>query len=724
MDDPRMTAGRGLRTLGGVRAETVLFNLLLVPFLFWGLHASDTDTFYHLASGRWMFENGRVLDRETFSFLAPGRPWLNFYWLFQCLLYGSWRVGGYPGVLVLRALVVVLTANLLYASIRRRTGDARVETFVFALLAFSLYLPRALNMRGHVFSYLFLVVLVSRLDLFLRGARRFDPVLPALCVVWANVHGAAYPVALSVIGVYAAAALFPYRHRRVGEALRDSAVNRWLWVGAACVLAFAVTPFGTWIYWTLRNVFTSGTLVLPGQEEALSQIGEMSRYSWAAFRELAPDLDIWSLAIFNWTFLVGLALCPRWIRRRDVLALGSFALGAALALYMLRFVTEFMILAVPFIAGAVADARREGGPRRRHVRPVLVVVGAYLVLAIGLKVERTWAAGGEAFEIVDGRIHPVGPVRLMEKEGLRGNLFCNPTAAGYVTWVLHPSRVRVFMDMRTPILFTAQEVWLYKAIGDTVGLDALRRRFPVDYLLLDRGSPLAEAVRTDRQLGYLPVWADQRFLLFAHEEALSGRPGLPLRSLDAMLRLEADLSLLTDEEAERVEAEATRLAETWPGNHLAQSSVIRAQLRRGRLNEALTRARDLAARYPTAAAYPYLEALALAGLGRSAEATRALQDARRREPDFLPVYPALAGLLAPDPNAALRVMEEYSRRRRFRLSAPEHMMLGALRYRRREFAAAADAYERALWQLGEDDPVREEAVRGLAAAKAAAAGRE
>src|SRR5262249_57733033 len=139
-------------------------------------------------------------------------------------------------------------------------------------------------------------------------------------------------------------------------------------------------------------------------------------------------------------------------------------------------------------------------------------------------------------------------------------------------------------------------------------------------------------VRADERLGYVPGWAAPQFLLFAHESALSGRPDLRLRSLDAMLRLEADVPILTDDEAERVEAEATRLAEVWPGNHLAQSSLIRAELRRGRAEEALTRARDLTAHYPRAAAYPYLEGLALEELGRSPEAVRAFEAARRRQP--------------------------------------------------------------------------------------------
>src|SRR4030095_10122128 len=96
----------------------------------------------------------------------------------------------------------------------------------------------------------------------------------------------------------------------------------------------------------------------------------------------------------------------------------------------------------------------------------------------------------------------------------------------------------------------------------------------------------------------VPVGADQKFLLFAHESALAGRPDLLWRWLDSMQRLEADVPIPTDDEAERVEAEAARLVEIWPGNHLAQSSLIRAELRRGRTEDPLRRARAHGARAP------------------------------------------------------------------------------------------------------------------------------
>ena len=64
---------------------------LLVAILFVSIFAMaarvqvDTDTWWHLASGRWMVEHGQVLKHDPFSHTVPGKPRVQHGWLVQIL---------------------------------------------------------------------------------------------------------------------------------------------------------------------------------------------------------------------------------------------------------------------------------------------------------------------------------------------------------------------------------------------------------------------------------------------------------------------------------------------------------------------------------------------------------------------------------------------------------------------------------------------------------------
>jgi hypothetical protein len=70
--------------------------------------AVDTDTWWHLAAGRWMVEQGRVLQTDPFSFTRLGAQWVNPSWLSQLLLFGTYRAAGIPGLNLLTALMVTV----------------------------------------------------------------------------------------------------------------------------------------------------------------------------------------------------------------------------------------------------------------------------------------------------------------------------------------------------------------------------------------------------------------------------------------------------------------------------------------------------------------------------------------------------------------------------------------------------------------------------------------
>ena len=86
------------------RKLCLLFSLFLLATCFyhlanWPIAGTDTDLWYHLNGGRYFYETGSVARTSFFSFIEPQRLWVNYYWLFQVVVYQvfSWSLNNnYP----------------------------------------------------------------------------------------------------------------------------------------------------------------------------------------------------------------------------------------------------------------------------------------------------------------------------------------------------------------------------------------------------------------------------------------------------------------------------------------------------------------------------------------------------------------------------------------------------------------------------------------------------
>ena len=170
----------------------LLFSFFLVATGFyylanWPITATDTDLWYHLNGGRYFFENGSVAKTSFFSFIEPQRPWVNYYWLFQALIYQMFSWWGYVGLIYFRTLLACATLLmlLLYLYKDQRKGDALAYytlLFVFYVL---LFLPRSLPVRPHLFSYFMITVISLR-----PGIQALEDVLAAATLGRALVESA------------------------------------------------------------------------------------------------------------------------------------------------------------------------------------------------------------------------------------------------------------------------------------------------------------------------------------------------------------------------------------------------------------------------------------------------------------------------------------------------------------------------------------------------------
>src|SRR5882762_5510217 len=98
-------------------SPSVLPLVLAVVFLFSIRNLFDADVWWHLASGRWMWEHHSILRADPFTFTVFGHPWIDHEWLFQLLLFAAYQAAKLPGVLIFKGFLIALSAMGFYRSL-------------------------------------------------------------------------------------------------------------------------------------------------------------------------------------------------------------------------------------------------------------------------------------------------------------------------------------------------------------------------------------------------------------------------------------------------------------------------------------------------------------------------------------------------------------------------------------------------------------------------------
>lgn len=117
------------------RQRLPLDYLLLLCFLSfgyllaWPIMKTDTDIWYHLCGGRYLYEHHALPQTTYFSFISsPARPWVDYYWWFQAAAYQLYSWFGYYGLIALRALLHKATGKWRNAHNRMETGGPLTQT--------------------------------------------------------------------------------------------------------------------------------------------------------------------------------------------------------------------------------------------------------------------------------------------------------------------------------------------------------------------------------------------------------------------------------------------------------------------------------------------------------------------------------------------------------------------------------------------------------------------
>jgi hypothetical protein len=527
----------------GLGSRRVAFSLDAVwlaivaafPFVvlnFSGLPVDDGDLWWTLALGRATWLAGALPTSDPLAYTSTPQPYLYAQWLAGLVLYGTYRLGGYELLIVLRAAIVAGTFALLYAGCRR-AGAAPALAGICTILALPLINP-GLSLRPQILALLPFALYLEATRLPAppgSGRARLRAWLPLVMVFWANVHGS-FLFGLGLVGIALVghvghlartgrppfvpvepattlaewARATPGGRGRLSNLRLEPELGRLSWLLVLSALAPLVNPYGLGFLTYLRAYLS----VNPGHGELGGMLTE-----W-----LPTGLDTpGGPAFFASLAAVGIAeLAATWRNRGWPLSHGEalrLLVFGALGLRWIRGIVWWGLVAPAPLAGALQRALGCAGapapPRRSPANAVLVGL-AGLVAVASLP---WWRGDADGTSGAIERSPVVEAVDAVLADPPAGRPFHYIAWGPYLAWRGEPE-TRLFVDGRyeayVPSVF---EDYARLSEGGP-GWETTLDQYSVDYLLLSRvgQAGLVAAIESS------PAWR----LVYAQDEVVVYRP--------------------------------------------------------------------------------------------------------------------------------------------------------------------------------------------------------
>ena len=514
---PQMPPRRSTRTLSAApkapRAapqwlRPLLLTLVAVLLLsvFSG-EIRDTDIWLHLKTGQHTLETHALTVPDPFSYTSgmgaayAGEEATRYFnltheWLAQIVMYLIYSGAGFPGLVLVRAMLLMVFCALVgWMAFRRTHGFYISLAGAFAAAGVALHFQQS---RPFLVTFVCLALTMAILE-----SRRRMWLLPPVFLIWANCH-AGFFMGWLVLGAYCGEALI----RR----LRKTPVwnERQLWlVAGACFLVSGLNPNGFRVIQILFFYRSSGI--------------QSDNLEWQ--RPMFWEPGMYSFLLFG-TLLV-LLLARRRTRPVDWLLYLGFA---AISLMAVRNTIVIGLIGPVLMAAYV--------PRWRAV-PITAMLLAAATLVYGVAPA---VASGNAFALRAAQWQlPFGAAEFIQSHQITDRMFNNYEAGGYLVWRLWPMQ-RDFIDPRG----LSEEAYAdYRHILMNTGSEGrkstekLFEKYGIQMLvfegfdyLLGQVYPLAVDLANSQPAGWKLVYADSKGIIFMRHPP----PGIaPLNAMEALL---------------------------------------------------------------------------------------------------------------------------------------------------------------------------------------------
>jgi len=461
----------------------------------------DTDIFWALKSGGWIFENLRVPMADPFSQTFPGKAWIDFTWGFQVIAYLFYTyLGGWYGLFILQFSATILTFVFIYKNSRIFTGGRAWMPVVLLYLVFTASQARFF-IRPHIFSYLFVSVYFFVLNLYRekRDLRRLL-VLPLLQVLWVNIHSS-FVLGILIVASYALGGFFEEAREKGLKADASGGLKTLVLVAFVCPIVSFINPYG-WDLVTFPFVHLGGENV-----EALSYIGEWQK---VGLRELVfyfypIPLNVFAFKVLLYSTALLLAANIKRLRIEDIILF--FAAFYLAALYG-RFISLFAFFAAPILSSNASRYLEAYPAKEKNWGMIARLLNVFLAAVLIFDFSFVWNRSNYGAGVKEG-IYPEGTVSFIKKEGIRGNIYNEYVFGGYLIY----NDIPVFIDGRTPTVYPPYFFWETIAAETSSRWQRLQKEHGIDMALVKTKADFCQKLKVlDKE--WAPVMFDDVSVLY------------------------------------------------------------------------------------------------------------------------------------------------------------------------------------------------------------------
>lgn len=565
----------------------------------WPIIAGDTDLWYHLNSGRYTLEHGHPPYNSFFSFIDPPRDWVDYFWLFQVLVYSVYSIFDYYGLVMLRTGTYLATGALILLFLLKGQ-DANKRLYLLTVFVFYfIFIEARYNLvRPHTFSYLFIALFIYVLE--------FKPktllyLLPVFSSLWFNLHGIEYPVVFLIILAYLLE--FFIIHIKNREHIKKEELHFIIPLVVSLGTIY-LTPHG----YKLMDVPFVSTKYASIYIDEFKMVSAEDLLSFN-FIKMMPTYN----TIFNLLFItICLSVIKSiWLRSIRISHLLMFIGGTVLLTKLGRFRYEFLLLALPVVKASSFDFVSIFLNKKRVITAAALILFCFTYFNNNFNNPPKYPFSPKNL--------PEGITAFLNHIDKDGSVLNHPNNGGYLQWMLYP-KYKILMDMEVPFLFTDEDFHTASALFSSEAVfKKVIERYKPDFISVPMWhNDFRNTVKNFRD--YAIVFFDDAEVLYVNKNK---HPDIfveyDMKGIDPFSLIGRDIASIKNDKDLFLE-QLSKIIGIYPGSRIANQIMAMIYNEEGEFQKAVPYEESIIRDYPEMFIGYRLKGISLAGLNRYSEA--------------------------------------------------------------------------------------------------------